>query len=114
MLAARKASQSSFPTIAALDFFGFVAKQSSCAWVTFLFRFNCRFFSGLVPNMLPDMTFHNHIFVSLLTDLAEEGLPVGQELEGFGAFFGIKFFKPLFFGGRGCYIHDNHVERRSE
>ena len=32
MLAARKASQSSFPTIAALDFFGFVAKQSSsCA-----------------------------------------------------------------------------------
>ena len=41
ILAARKASQSSFPTIAALDFFGFVAKQSSsCAWVTFLFRFN--------------------------------------------------------------------------
>ena len=41
MLVARKTSQSSFPTTAALDFFGFVAKQSSsCAWVTFLFRFN--------------------------------------------------------------------------
>ena len=44
MLAARKALQSSFSTIAVLDFFGFVAKQSlSCAWVTFLFRFNWRF-----------------------------------------------------------------------
>ena len=41
--------------------------------------------------MLPNLTLLNHIFVSLLTDLAEEGLPFGQELEGFGAFFGIKF-----------------------
>ena len=35
--------------------------------------------------MLPDLTLLNHILVSLLTDLAEEGLPVGQELEGFDA-----------------------------
>ena len=68
----------------------------------------------LGPNMLPDLTLLNHIFVSLLTDLAEEGLPIGQEHEGFGAFFGIKFLKPFFFGGRGCHIYNNHVERRSE
>ena len=48
--------------------------------------------------MLPDLTLLNHIFVSLLTDLAEEGLPVSQELEGFGAFFGIKLLKLFFFG----------------
>ena len=48
--------------------------------------------------MFPDLTLLNHIFVSLLTDLAEEGLPVGQELEDFGAFFEIKFLKLLFFG----------------
>ena len=57
-----------------------------------------------------DLTPLNHIFVSLLTDLADEGLPVGQELEGFGAFFGIKFLKPLFFGGRGCHIDDNQED----
>ena len=88
MLAAKKASQSYFPTIAALDFFGFVAKQSSsCAWVTFLFRFNSSCVSW--TQHVAHLTLLNHIFVSLLTDLAEEGLPVGQELEDFGAFFGI-------------------------
>ena len=60
--------------------------------------------------MLPDLTLLKHIFVSLLADLAEEGLPIGQELEGFGTFFGIKFLKPLFFDGRGCHTHDIHVE----
>ena len=118
MLAGRKASQNSFPTIAALDFFSFfsfVAKQSSsCACVTFLDCFLMVLLVYLGSNMLPDLTLLNHIFISLLTDLAEEGLPVGQELEGFGAFFGIKFLKPLFFDGRGCHIHNNHVERRSE
>ena len=49
--------------------------------------------------MLPDPTLLNHIFVSLLTDLTEEGLPIGQEPEGFGVYFGIKFLKALFFGG---------------
>ena len=55
MLVARKASQSSFSTIAVLDFFGFVAKQSSsCVWVTFLFRFNWRFFSCVLdPTCCP-------------------------------------------------------------
>ena len=106
MLAARKASQSAFPTIAD-HFFSFVVKQSSsCAWVTFPFPLQLAvLLVCLGPNMLPDLTLLNHIFISLLTDLAEEGLPVGQRLEGFGAFFGIIFLKSLFFGGRGYHIH---------
>ena len=52
----------------------------------------------LGPNMLPDLTLLNLISVSLLTHIAEDGLPVGQELEGFGTFFGNKFLKPLLFG----------------
>ena len=81
MLAARKASQSSFPTIAALDFF--VSWRNNPQVVP-----GSHFFSASIDcSSRMSWTQHvaqsdslNHIFVRL-SDLAEEGLPVGQELE---------------------------------
>ena len=79
MPAVRMASQSLVSTIASLNLFGIMAKQSSIVPLSYFFSTQLMILLAcLGPNMLPDMTLLNHIFVSFLKDDADEGLPVSQ------------------------------------